>query len=35
MMSAFENLLPLIFFFLAVYLFFRWVVRDMNRSSDR
>jgi hypothetical protein len=34
-MTQFQNLLPLLFFFLCVYLFFRWVVHDMNRPSDR
>jgi hypothetical protein len=33
-MTHVQNILPLLFFFLCIYLFFRWVVYDMNRSSD-
>ncbi|TCV74705.1 hypothetical protein EDE05_1375 [Neorhizobium sp. R1-B] len=33
-MEQVENLMPLILFFCVVYGFFRWVVHDMNRSSD-
>jgi hypothetical protein len=33
-MAQIQDLLPLLGFFYCIYLFFRWVVRDMDRSSD-
>lgn len=34
-MNTVENIIPLIFFFFAIYGFFRWVVYDMNRTPNR
>jgi hypothetical protein len=34
-MDTVQNLMPLMLFFFVVYRFFKWVVRDMNRSADR
>ncbi len=34
MSHAIANLIPLFIFGLAGYLFFRWVVRDMDRRRD-
>ncbi|MBP1849544.1 hypothetical protein J2Z17_000965 [Rhizobium halophytocola] len=33
-MQSLESLFPLLVSALAIYLFFRWVVRDMNGSSN-
>jgi len=32
-MNYIDQLLPLLAFFLAVFAFFRWVVRDMNKPE--
>ncbi len=34
-MEAAANLLPVAFIGVGVYVFFRWVVRDMNRPTRR